>query len=272
MRLIKSNDFDGIKGYKLGWSFVGPPLMTTYCYTFDGFMIDTGLSHMQREVLKISQDQKIRRIALTHHHEDHSGNAAAIFKKNKAKVFGHQLTKKKMLQPFSILPYQKYVWGKSTPLPIIPFPDKFETRFGTLTPIHTPGHSKDHSALLLNDRGVLFSGDLFLADKIKFFRSDENIGTQIQSLKKIMAYDFDLLLCSHFPKKKNGKTHIKAKLLFLEDFYGSVVMYWEKGFSERRIFKQLNLKEDYLTKYFCFGNVSMINGVRSVIRHHVFQG
>jgi glyoxylase-like metal-dependent hydrolase (beta-lactamase superfamily II) len=271
MRLIKKYNFAGINGYKLGWSLLGPPLMTTYCYTFGEFMIDTGQSHMQREVLDIALMQKIKRIALTHHHEDHSGNAAAIYLKTRAQVYGHSLTKMKMAEPFSILPYQKYIWGKTTPLSIMAYPDTFATSMGTMIPIHTPGHSKDHTSFLLKDKGVLFSGDLYLADKIKFFRSDEDIGTQILSLKTIMTYDFDQLLCSHFPKAKNGKAHIKAKLLFLEEFYGNVIEYRQKGLPERVIFKLLNLKEDYFTKYFCFGNVSMLNGVRSVIRHHEAQ-
>ncbi|MCP3898762.1 MAG: MBL fold metallo-hydrolase, partial [Desulfobacteraceae bacterium] len=103
---------------------------------------------------------------------------------------------------------------------------------------------------------------------IKFFRSDEDLRTQIASLKKILKLDFDILLCSHYPKLKNGKNRIKNKLAFLEELNGNIIKLWEKGFSEKQIFKALNLKEDYLTKYFCFGNVSMINGVRSSIRQY----
>jgi len=245
--------------------------MTAYFYVFDGFMVDTGQSHMQKEVLSIVEDHLIKQIALTHHHEDHSGNAAIISAVSRAGIFGHPLTKEKMSHPFPILPYQKYVWGKSEPVGIIPFPDQLDTTLGPLIPIHTPGHSKDHSVLLLEERGILFSGDLYLADKIKFFRSDENIGDQIQSLKKILTCDFDMLLCSHFPKKKNGPHHIESKLAFLEDFYGKVIDCRQQGLDPKIIFRQLRLKEDYFTKYFCFGNVSMLNGVRSVIRHYESQ-
>ncbi len=59
-----------------------------------------------------------------------------------------------------------------------------------------------------------------------------------------------------------------AGILFLEELYGSIIVLWEKGYSEKQIFKALNLKEDYMIKYFCFGNVSMINGVRSAVRHY----
>ncbi|MDZ7665070.1 MAG: MBL fold metallo-hydrolase [Desulfotignum sp.] len=55
-------------------------------------MIDTGLSHLEKEVAGIAQENKIERIYLTHHHEDHSGNAAHINKSIGADVYGHRLT------------------------------------------------------------------------------------------------------------------------------------------------------------------------------------
>ncbi len=231
-------------------------------------MIDTGQSHMQKEVLKIAEGHQIKRILLTHHHEDHSGNAAAIKQSSGAKVYGNELTKEKMSTLFPILHYQKYVWGKATPLNIELIPEIINTDLGDIVPVHTPGHSKDHMAFFLKNEGVLFSGDLYLADEIKFFRSDEDLDTQIVSLKKILKLDFDILLCSHYPKLKNGKNRIKNKLAFLEELKGNIIKLWEKGLSEKQIFKVLNLKENYFIKYFCFGNVSMINGVRSSIRQY----
>ncbi|MCK5311263.1 MAG: MBL fold metallo-hydrolase [Desulfobacteraceae bacterium] len=270
MRLCKEYDFNGIKGFKLGWSLFGPPLMTTYCYIINDLMIDTGQSHMQKEVLKIAKNNRIKRVVLTHHHEDHSGNAAAVKLNFGAMVYGHELTKEKMKTSFQILPYQKCVWGKSTPLTIDLFPKKIENSFGEMIPVHTPGHAKDHTSFLLKDAGVLFSGDLFLADKIKFFRSDEDANAQILSLKKVLKLDFDTLLCSHYPKLKNGKTRIKNKLEFLQELEGNIIKFCEKGYSAKQIFRALRLKEDYVTKYFCFGNVSMLNGVRSVVRHYLY--
>ncbi len=267
MRFVKPYDFGEIKGFKLGWSLFGSPLMTVYCYLLGNLMVDTGQAHMQTEVLKIAGDHHIRRVFLTHHHEDHSGNAAAIKRANQAGVFGHSLTKSKMATAFRILPYQKYVWGKSKPLRMAAFPDRIETTLGEMVPVPTPGHSKDHTAYLLKDAGVLFSGDLYLSDTIKYFRADEDLGAQIASLRRVLDLDFDTLLCSHFPRLENGKRRIEKKLAFLETLYGNVTRLRAKGYPAKRIFKTLNLKEDYFTKYFCFGNVSMLNGVRSIIRH-----
>jgi glyoxylase-like metal-dependent hydrolase (beta-lactamase superfamily II) len=268
MRVYKTYDFKGIKGFKLGWSLFGPPLMMVYCYVFDDLMMDTGQSHMQKEALEIAENYKIKRIFLTHHHEDHSGNAAAVKQALDARVFGHPLTKEKMKARFYIQTYQKYMWGKAMPLEIETVSAKIETVLGDMVPVHTPGHSKDHTSYFLKDAGVLFSGDLYLADKIKFFREDEDLGLQIASLKKILKLDFQTLLCCHHPKLEHGKKRIEKKLGFLEELYGNIIVLWKKGFPEKQIFKALYLKEDYMIKYFCFGNVSMINGVRSAVRHY----
>ncbi len=141
---MKLYDFKGVRGFKLGWSLFGPPLMTAYCYVIGDLMIDTAQSHMQKEVLQIAKDKKIKKIYLTHHHEDHSGNAAAIQKALNAMVYGHAITIQKMASPFKILPYQKYVWGRSKPLKMEALPLKIDTDYGTIIPIHTPGHSRDH--------------------------------------------------------------------------------------------------------------------------------
>ncbi|MBF0230281.1 MAG: MBL fold metallo-hydrolase [Desulfamplus sp.] len=269
MRLCKTYQFNsGITGLKLGWSLAGPPLMTVYCYLFGDTMIDTGQSHIGREVVSIACDNRIKQIFLTHHHEDHSGNAAAIQILAGANVFGHHLSIEKLKIPYSILPYQKYVWGKTTPLTLKPLPEQIETVLGKMISIHTPGHSKDHTVFFLPDQGIIFSGDLYLGDRIKFFRADEDIGTQIESLKKLVDLDFDILLCGHNPKQKKGKEHICLKLNFLENLYGDIIELWKKGLPEKEVFRSLKLKESHFIKYFCFGNVSMINGVSSSIRHH----
>lgn len=269
MRVCKSYEFDhGIKGFTLGWSLAGPPLMAVFCYVFDHVMIDTGQSRMARESLDIAREHRVDQVFLTHHHEDHSGNGALIHNALGIELFGHGLTREKLKKPYKILPYQHYVWGKTTPVGVSPLPEFMETGLGRMIPIHTPGHSRDHMVYFLPEKGVLFSGDLYLGDRIRYFRSDEDMGIQIASLKKVLTLDFHSLLCSHNPRKSRGREHIQAKLDFLETLYGNTIELWKKGVPENEIFKSLGLREDYFIKYFCCGNVSMINGVRSAVRHY----
>ncbi len=266
MRLIKTHRFGDVEGYELGWSPFGAPMMTVYLYVVDDLMIDTGLHHLQREVVEIARSGNIRKVILTHHHEDHSGNAASLKDVLGVPVYGHPLTVLKMKAKFSILPYQYYVWGRSVPLEMAAVPEVIETTNFRLKPIHTPGHSRDHVVYYEPNRGIIFSGDLYLSDRIKFFRSDETISDQIESLREILNFDFDTVLCNHYPKSTNGKQRIASKLQFLEDLYGNIRRAWEKGYEEKRIFSELGLKEQHFVKWLCFGNVSMINVVRSAIR------
>lgn len=247
---------------------MGPPLMSVFVYAFGDVMVDTGQAHMGQEALTIARENRVGRVYLTHHHEDHSGNAALIHRETGAGIFGHDQTAKKLASPYKILPYQKYVWGASTPVDVDPFPEKIMTALGPMIFIQTPGHSRDHISYFLPDQGIVFSGDLYLGDRIKFFRQDEDLGAEVASLKKIAGLDFDVLLCSHNPRREKGKSHILAKLDFLEHLYESIVDLHQKGCCDREIFCRLRLREDHFTRWFCFGNVSMINGVRSAVRHY----
>jgi hypothetical protein len=88
---------------------------------------------------------------------------------------------------------------------------------------------------LEEENGWLFSGDLYLGDRIKYFRSDERLIDQITSLKKILEIDFDALFCAHNPCLENGRARLKNKLQFLEDLYGAIHLLIQKGFSAKEV-------------------------------------
>ena len=92
LRLKRKHNFDQVTAYETGFSLIGPPIMTTHFYIFGDTMIDTGQSRMRKEILEIAASHRIKKIYLTHYHEDHSGNASAIKKQNRADVLGHPLT------------------------------------------------------------------------------------------------------------------------------------------------------------------------------------
>ncbi len=268
MEFIKYHDFGPVKSCELGWSPAGRPLMTVHCFILGSILIDTGLSHMQAYVLNLVKQYRISQVLLTHHHEDHSGNAAAIAQAFGIPVLGHPETVRKMRGPRKMLPYQHLMWGRAMPLEMREVPAIVDTGKHRLTPIHTPGHSRDHTVYLAPELGILFSGDLYLSDRIKYFRSDEQIGDQIRSLKHILSHDFEILLCNHRPQLTRGRIHLARKLQYLEDFKGNVAGLAEKGMTASAIMQKLRLQEQHLVKWICFGNVSMKQMVRSVISDH----
>ena len=263
MNIVEEKQFGAVRAIKLGFGPVGPPLMCVHLFVLDGVVIDSGQRHMQRDVLDLLSDSAVSKILLTHHHEDHSGNAAAISKNHNAPVYGHRVAAEKMERRFPIKPYQRYVWGHSESVQVNALPKTIESDNHSLVPLHCPGHSRDHVAYLEPNHGWLFSGDLFLGERIKFFRTDEVLHDQIGSIKNILTHDFDALFCAHNPCAGGGKAKLRKKLQFLEDLHGQVQQMKTAGHSLATIIRKLDRKRDRMVKWFTMGNVSFANMIRS---------
>ena len=74
MKICRKKKFGPVTAYQLGYSPIGPPLMSVHMYVLDTVVIDTAQRHMRAEVIGMLKDHAIERILLTHYHEDHSGN------------------------------------------------------------------------------------------------------------------------------------------------------------------------------------------------------
>ena len=267
MKIVNKQRFNPqVTALELGYGIVGRPLMNVYCYLIGDTLIDCGQARMAGEMKSFVLSHRIGQLLLTHHHEDHSGNAAMVAKTCGAPVLGHPLTARKMGHIRPILPYQHLVWGQSRPVVVSPLPEAVSSDGFSFFPIHTPGHSKDHSVYLEMQHGWLFSGDLYLGDRIKFFRSDEKIDQQIQSLRTVLKYDFGSLFCAHNPVLKNGRERLYRKLAYLEDFAGAVGSLVTEGLPEKEIIRRLDNRQDRFVKFFTMGNASFANMIRSAIR------
>ena len=255
--------------HKFGGAAFGKPTMSVYCYYLDGLLIDTAQRHCEAEVKHTFAHQPIEQIALTHWHEDHSGNAQTLQELSNAPIYAHPITEQKIRNGFDILPYEKYFFGKIRPVlgEIRPMPALLETSHYQLTPIFTPGHSADHYVLLEKKRGWLFSGDLFVGVKIKVFRKAENIHQQIASIQRVLQEDFEIVFCGHSPQLQNGRALFKAKLQYFEDFVGNVLALHQKGHSVKEIMQHLTLKEAWWLRLFTFNDVSVEYLVTSAIEH-----
>ncbi len=267
LKIVKKHNFKGLEAVELGFSPIGRPFMTVLLYVADGVVIDTGQFHMKQYVAEFLKERDLQYVLLTHHHEDHSGNAAMISRMHNISVFGHPLMIERMQAGYKIRFYQHLLFGKAEKVSVLPYPSVIESDNICFKPVHTPGHSKDHTVYLVEEKGWLFSGDLYLGEKIKYFRAGENIAEQIRSLKKILKYDFQSLYCAHRLCPENGKIHLQRKLTFFETFYGNVRTLFEKGYPETAIIKELEDGSDRNVRLFTMGNVSFACMVRSAVEN-----
>lgn len=266
MRLVKQSRHGPVQAVQLGYSPIGPPIMSVYFYYLNGLLIDTGQHHMQRHALDAIGDLPVHQILLTHHHEDHSGNAAAFQRKTGAPVRGHTIAASKLKKGYRIRLYQHLIWGRTAPVVMASLAAPIQSDPYVLEPVKTPGHSKDHMVFLEKNYGWLFSGDLYIGERIKFFRSDEDIDAQIDSLQKVMRLDFDMLFCGHNPCPKNGKQHLSRKLDFLLSLKQEVVALHRKGYSVGEIIRRLDPGTDRRVKWITMGNASFAHIVRSALK------
>lgn len=266
MHRLRQQRFGPVQGVQLGYSPLGPPLMSVYVYRLDGLLIDTGQRHMQRDVLAAIGQAPIHHILLTHHHEDHSGNAAALARRTGATVWGHALCAAKLARGYRIRPYQHLIWGAAQAVHVRPVDESVACGPYVLTPVETPGHSKDHLVFHEANRGWLFSGDLFIGERIKFFRADEDLKAQIHSLKRVLALDFEALFCAHNPRPKNGKQHLAGKLDFLETLRAAVRDLHHRGYPAGEIIRRLDPGSDRWVRWLTLGNASFANMVRSALQ------
>ncbi len=158
------------------------------------------------------------------------------------------------------------MFGRLEKAKITPLPKTIETDKYKLYPVHTPGHSKDHVIYHEKNEGWVFSGDLFLGSKMKFFRKDEDILQTIGSLQKVISLDFDSLFCGHNPKMSQPKTYLCSKLeqlLLLMDETKKLI---NKGLADKEIIRRLRKgKEVYPAILFTLGDVSYKHMISSAI-------
>lgn len=276
MRICHAHQHGPVEGYQFGYSpsrLVRP--FSVWCYYLDGLLIDTAQRHCQPDVLATFERKRIDQIALTHFHEDHTGNATALARQHRCPVRTGALTRERIASSYDILPYEQFWFGRidacpGNVLPGLPpvvvdvFPAIVETKHYRLQPILTLGHSDDHHVLLEGQEGWLFAGDFYVG-KLKIFRRNENIYHMIEATRQVLTYEFATVFCGHNPVFTRGKEAVAAKLQYLEDIVGHIQRIAQQGFSVPQLVRAVGLQEQWWSKLMTFNDVGADYIVRSVL-------
>ena len=265
---VKELKLDEVVGGRFSVIKLNRNMQTVYAYHLGDTLIDTGQSNSRNEVFHFFSDYNTKKIILTHRHEDHTGNAAFLSKKWKVPVYAHPVAGKILKKGYKVSPIGKYINGEVEKVETLPIYDGqiIDTGITKLQAIYTPGHTNDHISFYSKEKGWLFSGDLYVADRIKYFGIFESMKQQIESLRKLCQLDFNVLFCSHNPKLKDGKTRLQTKLDDLEEFYQIVLEYHQKGYGFEQILKETGRKENKIYQLLTRGTFDSTNMVKSVLR------
>jgi len=239
--------------------------MTVIYYHLDEVLIDTGPYCARESVGRYVGNHQIETALLTHYHEDHAGNAGFLLQKG-IRVFGHGKTVDELSRRHHLKPYEYILFGKLESARIALTPPKIQTKRHVLLPIHTPGHSHDHTVYYEPNRGWLFSGDIFLSPKIKIWRQDEDMLKTIASLDRVLELDLTILFCGHNPQLSHPKKALEMKKRQLLTLIETVSQLLTKGLSRREITGTLcRGRERYFEKWLTLGDASYQNMVDAAI-------
>lgn len=241
--------------------------LNVHCFFLDGVLIDTGSQSLEKEFTPFFKQLDIDQVVITHHHEDHTGCASFLQKELNVPLYMND----RMIEYCQNKPnyplYRKVFWGKRKPFEANPIGETFHSLNAIWDVIDSPGHAKDHVAFFNRETGQLFTGDLFCQPRTKVVLRDEHIPTIIESLKKVLTFDFDDVFCSHAGYLKNGRTSLERKVTYLEDLQRKIIELHDKGLSAQEITTTLFPKKYPITR-FSFGEWSSNHIVYSVLKEY----
>lgn len=241
--------------------------LSVHCFVVDGVLIDTGSKSLEKEFIPFFKQQIIDQVVITHFHEDHTGSAAFLQKELRLPIYMKDIMinycEKKADYPM----YRKIFWGKRSPFHAMAIGKTFSSRNATWDVIDTPGHAIDHVAFLNRETGQLFTGDLYVQEKTKIVLREESIPTIIDSLKRVLTYDFEDVYCCHAGYLEHGRDALQKKLDYLLELQEKILKLYEDGVSPRQICNTLFQKK-YPITVFSLGEWDSLNIIHSVIKEN----
>jgi glyoxylase-like metal-dependent hydrolase (beta-lactamase superfamily II) len=264
MAVVERFQYQDLEGLRVG-RFTSQLNTTCILYRLDTTVLDTGPPNQWRYVSRFLAEKRIRRVLVTHHHEDHSGNLEPIQRRWRPTVLAPASGQAILRRGFDVQLYRRLVWGTPDRVETLPLPSELSLAGGLkLRPLHTPGHSIDSTCFLEPERGWLFTGDLYIASRMRYLRRDEHVGGYIESLRRVLQESFEVVLCSHRGVLADGRAALRRKLDHLITLCEQVRELDARGYGPAQITRQLIGREDHMA-WLSRGHFSKQNLVASCL-------
>lgn len=224
LEVIEHGDITAVK--------LKPHQRDVYFYLVDGMLIDTGTPNLQHKIIPFYQENDFDFACLTHSHEDHSGTGAWLVNQGEIPIYAHEKAVEVCKKPGDYPKYRQVAWGlRKEGFPVTPLQETVHSRNLKWEVIETPGHADDHVAFYNRENGLLFLGDLFVSPKTKLIMRHESIPEMMNSINRVLAYDFEAMFCGHAGYVANGKHLLKRKLDDLERKKEEILELYKRGYS-----------------------------------------
>lgn len=262
--MLRAINCGPIRQVTLARTFFGRSFYSVAAYLVDGLLVDSGPPHTARQLVRWCQGQNVRLVVNTHHHEDHSGGNAELQRVLNLPILAAPLTVALLADLPRIERYRRIVWGQPPNTKAQPLVGKLELDHYCFQVIPTPGHSADHVCLYEPEQRWLFSGDLFIHQRARYLRADEDLPALIQSVQKVMALRPHLMICCHAGFVDDPCGALEGKLGFWKEILGSAQALSRQGLSPREISRQVLGPEGMMTRI-SGGHISQTNLIRELL-------
>ena len=263
--MMESRERGPVRYFSIARSYAGRSILTSGVYFVDGMLLDTGPANAQVEFAAIIGSVGAEQLVLTHHHEDHIGNAAFAANHLDRPPRAHALTLPLVRKPLPLPLYRKITWGSPAPFEADALGEAVHTPDHVFQVIHTPGHAPDHVALYEPEQRWLFAGDLFIAPRLRLLRDDENITKLMGSLRKLMELPDCTLFCQHSGIHESHQKSLGQKLDFLLGIQQKAVVMHDEGRTIDEIVRRLKIEKPRM-RFVSRGEFSARNLVAELLR------
>ena len=254
---------------RMARTLFGRPGYEVSAYAYGDLLIDSGPPTSAGQLVDWCREHpEIRRVVLTHHHEDHVGGAAALQEKLGLPVHAPALAVPILAEGLRMPLYRRAIWTRPRPFRAEPLGDWIEGAIEgencRLRVIPTPGHAMTHVCLFDEERRWLFSGDLYVHEKVRYLRRVEDAREHIASLRRVLELEPQLLICDHAGILEHAPERLARKIGFWEDLAGKARELRDQGLSTGEIAHRLLGRDGFLA-WASFGDFSHRNLIESLL-------
>lgn len=249
----------------MGPTLFGRPVFPFRAYLVDGLLIDTGPPINQAQMAAFLREHRVEQVVNTHHHEDHAGLNAMINQQLGLTPLVHESAVALLADLPPIQRYRQITWRPAANSRTRAIGAVVETNRYRFEVLHTPGHADDHVVLHEPNEGWLFSGDLYIADRLKLLRREEDPHVMLESVALTLEADFDTLFCAHRGIVANGHAAMGRKHANMAAFRDEVRRLHAMGLGPVEILRRLMGREDRVMAWLSEGDFTRLNLVEACL-------